>query len=455
MANKPLNDEQMREFIVNGYVTAKTGLPPEFHEDIYQRTQELFEKEGQPGNNLLARVPEIRAVLEDPGVVGALTAMLGHNYYMYPHRHVHFNQPGSPGQQLHIDSMTRRRHRTRWAMAMYYPQDTTDDMGPTGVLAKSHYYSNRDRKDPPWGDSEGGALMAGEAGTVNIVHYDIFHRGTANRSQKDRFMMKFLFTRMEEPRSPSWNGERGEWKGDGDDDVIWAGQWDWHSGHQSSNGAGSTAEIGEHVGRLNEGGTAASLRSAYTLGAMGAAAVPHLMPLLRDESETLRRNASYALTAIGAPAVGDLVEALRDPIWSTRESAAETICDIGLAARDGIPALIDALTDPAESVRAHAAEALGTVSQDGPMAVLPLAKALGDQDEKVRRAAVLSLCQIGQHAIDAVSALRAALQDENRYVRGKAIHALYRIGSPVAQEVLLDHLMMARWDPLTKAGSYY
>ena len=89
------------------------------------------------------------------------------------------------------------------------------------------------------------------------------------------------------------------------------------------------------------------------------------------------------------------------------------------------------------------------------MAVLPLAKTLGDQDEKVRRAAVLSLCQIGQHAIDAVSALRAALQDENRYVRGKAIHALYRIGSPVAQEVLLDHLMMARWDPLTKAGSYY
>ena len=453
MALKPLNDDQMRDFIINGYVVAKTDLPPEFHQDIYKRTQELFENQGQPGNNLLALIPEVRAVLEDPGVVGALTAMLGHNYYMYPHRHVHFNQPGSPGQDLHIDSMTRRRHRTRWAMAMYYPQDTTEDMGPTGILPKSHYYCNRERKDPPWGDSQGGVPMAGAAGTVNIVHYDIFHRGTANRSQKDRFMMKVLFTRMEEPRSPSWDGGQSEWQGDAEDDVVWASQWDWHSGRQPSNGV--MADIGDHVERLSEAGTAASLRSAYTLGTMGAAAVPHLTPLLRDDSETLRRNASYALTAIGAPSVGDLVEALGDPDSATRTVAAETLTDIGLPARDAVPGLIDTLADPSETVRAHVAEALGTTSQDGPTAVLPLAKALSDEDVKVRRAAVLSLCRIGTHATDAVPALRSALNDENRYVRGKVVHALNRIGSPVAQEVLLDHLITARWDPLTTAGSPY
>ena len=190
MELKPLNDERMRDFIVNGFLVVKTDLPPDFHEDIYKQTEEMFENEGQPGNNLLPRIPAIRAVLEDPGVAGALTALLGHNYFMYPHRFVHFNKPGRPGQSLHMDGMTRRRHHTRWAMVMYYPQDTTEEMGPTGILPRSHYYGNRNRKVPPWGDLLGGVPMSGVAGTVNIVHYDLFHRGTANRSEKNPALLR-------------------------------------------------------------------------------------------------------------------------------------------------------------------------------------------------------------------------------------------------------------------------
>ena len=457
MEMKPLNDERMREFIVNGYLTVKTELPPEFHEDIYKQTKEMFDNEGQPGNNLLPRIPAIRAVLEDPGVAGALTASLGHSYFMYPHRFVHFNKPGSPGQSLHMDGMTRRRHHTRWVMAMYYPQDTTEEMGPTGILPRSHYYGNRDRRVPPWGDSQGGVPASGPAGTVNIVHYDIWHRGMANRSKKDRFMMKFLFTRMEEPRSPSWDSEQAEWvaTGDGGNDAMWAHQWDWHSGRRAANGPTPAGDLSADIERLQEAGTATSLHSVYGLGAIGSAAVPALVELLRDESETLRRNASYALTAIGEPAVDELGKAMHGPDWWTRATAAETIADIGLPAQAAIPALVDGLTDRSEAVRAQAAEALGTTSQMGPTAVPALAVALDDEDVLVRRNAALSLCRIGPHAHEAVPALKKALQDENRYVRGKAMHTLYRIGTPVAQEVLIDNLMTSRWDPLTKAGSYY
>lgn len=232
MTMKLLNDEEMMGYVRNGFLVVKPDLPSGFDREMFTRIERLFEEEGQPGNNLMARIPGLKVILDDPSVDGALRAMLGPNYYAHPHRHVHFNRPGSEGQGLHMDGFTRRRHHTRWAMAMYYPQDTTEDMGPTAVLPGSHYYGNRDRKDPPWGGKEGGTLLAGAAGTVNIVHYDLWHRGTANRSEKNRYMMKFLFARMEEPRSPSWDHQNPVWKSRADDEhaAIWAHHWAWNRG---------------------------------------------------------------------------------------------------------------------------------------------------------------------------------------------------------------------------------
>ena len=37
-----LTDEQMRDFIRNGYVAVKTGHPREFHQDIWNQTEKAF-----------------------------------------------------------------------------------------------------------------------------------------------------------------------------------------------------------------------------------------------------------------------------------------------------------------------------------------------------------------------------------------------------------------------------
>ena len=79
-----LNDNQMRDFIVNGYVIVKTDLPRSFHDEIYKTTNTVFEREGNPGNNLLPRIPEIQHVLDNPTVRGALTSLLGADYYIQP-----------------------------------------------------------------------------------------------------------------------------------------------------------------------------------------------------------------------------------------------------------------------------------------------------------------------------------------------------------------------------------
>ena len=49
----------------------------------------------------------------------------------------------------------------------------------------------------PDAEVEGVALTCA-AGTVVITHYEIWHRATANRSTRTRYMLKFLFARTQE-----------------------------------------------------------------------------------------------------------------------------------------------------------------------------------------------------------------------------------------------------------------
>ena len=301
-----LNDGQMRGFIRDGYVAVKTGLAAEFHREVWDETEAVFESEGNPGNNLLARIPAVQNVFDDPAVDGALASVLGPNYYMHPHRHCHYRSPGSEGQPIHKDGFTKRRHRARWILAMYYPQDTTVDMGPTAVIPGTQYYNwltgpigVRRHAD----GTEGEVPMAVDAGTVLIVHYDIWHRGMANLSDKKRYMMKFMFTRMEEPLAPSWESEQAEWVPSDDNrhDGMWGHMWRWHYGAKNGDHAASgqaVDAIPDLVNSLGADAESACLEAAYSLATIGAQALPALIDTLRNESEAVRRNASYALTRI-------------------------------------------------------------------------------------------------------------------------------------------------------------
>ena len=77
-----------------------------------------------------------------------MTSVLGPNYVMHPHRYCHLNRQGSEGQNFHKDSYEGdeqvKHHRCRWTMALYYPHDVTEDMGPTAVLPATQYYDTRD-----------------------------------------------------------------------------------------------------------------------------------------------------------------------------------------------------------------------------------------------------------------------------------------------------------------------
>ena len=452
-----LTDAQMRHFVVNGYVTVTTALPAQFHDVIYEKTMTVFDKEGNPGNNLVPRIPEIQKVLDDPNVKGALTSLLGADYYMQPHRHPHYNPPGSQGQNMHQDGGKRWSHHTRRLLVFYYPQDTPLELGPTGVVPMSHYYSTRE-----------GATVApeqpivGKAGTVAFANYDLWHRAMPNSSEKRRYMIKFLYTRMSEPQEPTWANKETDWAngtfaGPAEHQEMFRHLWNWHRGIENSevDRTSNGESLFGLISTLNSTSESTGLQAAYELPRFGEKAVPALVRCLQDESEMTRRNACYALNAVGSAAVESLRDALKHSRECVRDNAAEALGDLGTKAKPAVPELVDTLSDPSGSVRSHTIEALGTTSQASPAAVPGIVKALADENEGIRRNAVFALARIGKDAPGAVEGLQSVLFDTNRYVRGDAVHALYRIGTPAAKSVLLRYLETTRWCPVTSKESTF
>ncbi len=503
-----LNDEQMRQFLANGYLLLNPDLPVEFHQDLFQRFDKIVgaDNDDNPGNNLLPVVPELQLVFDDPVVKGALTSVLGDNYLMHPHRVLHDNPPGTDPQVWHHDSYWgyKRKvhnHHPWWVMIMYYPQDIYPEIGPTGVIPGSQCIAQR-LEDI----DQIGSCASGKTGTCMMIHYDIWHRKMKNLTNLKRFMVKFEFIRMQRPTGVTWDSAQDEWQDPAQVPAypmtpVWRAHWHW-LGHRDLAPAepGGDADVAAATAGLQATDNherAKAVCDVAALGSAGEAAIPDLIALLGDDSEVVGLNAAYALAALGEPAIAPLVEAMRgndgenvddarcfidegqkSELEMVARNAAHGLLAMGKKARkalldlaaDGQPrvtkyacfalgeldcdddavmsALIDGCRHEDPAVRLNAVEALG-LKHGTDAAALTLADGLFDDDDEVRFNAALALARLGPQAAPAIPALRQALTDGNRYTVGYAVEALERIGTKEALAVLVPFLRIARWCPIT------
>ena len=531
-----LNDEDIRHFIVNGYVNVTADVPTYIHETIYDKTDELFagaadfrgDRQHNPLNNILPLVPELQIVLESPEVRGALTSILGNGYVMHPHRHCHPNFAGSTpsskenGEErlmmpLHKDGHAggkRPRHRTpRWAILFYYPQPCLAEQGPTCIIPGTQYireFMLNDERQRHEKHAEGGngtrllsenflnrnlVPMSGELGTVWIMHFDMVHSFLQNYVPLNRYGMKFVFMRTEQPTAPSWNSETSIWQPPEinhvpyDAEILWTYMWNWMYGktdRYETDRPNTKTDVAAAVEALKTDDPNARMKAANELGFMqtdAAEAVPALVAALEDSYEPMRRNAIYALGAIGKPAVEPLIDALdaekeafeMEPILhicdpahglaaigasavpalitaleddreNVRASAAYALGEIGPVAAEAVDGLIGLLTDESEEVRRHATSALGMIKVPVLKTVPALVKVLEDrEDTDLAFFAAQALTRIGPDATEAVPALGEALMSESAYVRGFSSEALSRIGTAEALQALVPFLRTARW----------
>ena len=543
-----LKDEQIRHFIVNGYVSVTADVPMHIHETIYDKTDELFagatdfrgDRQHNPLNNILPLVPELQVVLESPEVRGALTSILGNGYVMHPHRHCHPNFSGTTpiGKEddeerlmmpLHKDGHAggkRPRHRTpRWAILFYYPQPCLAEQGPTCIIPGTQYVrefmleGERQRHEIHAKGGNGTRLlsenflnrnlvpMSGELGTVWIMHFDMVHSFLQNYVPLNRYGMKFVFMRTEQPTAPSWNSRTSMWQPPEinhvpyDAEILWTYIWNWMSGKTDlyeTDRPDTTIDIASAVAALKTDDPDERMKAANALGFWrslqtktcskkvgtdAAAAVSALVDALADNYEPVRRNAIYALGAIGepavkplidaldsekeafdmepilhicdaahglaatgAPAVSELITVLQDERENVRASAAYALGEMGPVAAESVDPLIALLRDESEEVRRHATSALGMIKVPVSKTVPALVEVLEDrEDTDLAFFAAQALTRIGPDATAAIPALREALMSESAYVRGFSSEALGRIGTAEALQALVPFLRTARW----------
>lgn len=503
-----LSDERVQHFLAHGCLTLQTTLDAEFHRSMWTRLEALTDGDVQrrPGNNLLPVVPALNDVLDDPTVRGALTSLLGSGYALHPHRAVHINAPGSKEQDFHIDNywgyrVRVRNHRPRWAMLMYFPQDTPIELGPTAVIPGSQYQTRRPSADT---QSMPGVVRAGEC---LLIHYDLWHRKMKNLSMQNRYMVKFQFMRMHEPTGPTWNHISPVWRliemPTYDMSTVWRRHWQWllnshelppqpaaqavyvaDSGCQcesarlrDANGFALKSSFSEQdVARisalLEDVSDPVTIVAAYALASTGRIGIPPLLESIRrndgphvaesgsasrpldyiPNGERVARAATYGLVEIGQDAVAGLLDVLRAAQPRGRKLAAFALGEINCDEPEVTHTLARAAADSEHSVRLNVVDALGLKRPSG-CAVEALISGLQDPEADVRFGAALALARFGPGAESAVPALSAALRDTNRYVVGHAIEALSRIGTAEARNVLLPFLKAARWCPQTTPAS--
>lgn len=513
-APRRLDDEAMQRFIREGYITLQSELPRDYHARMFAALDELEEGGPRGHNNLLPCVPELARLLEEPAVRGALVSILGPDYYLHFHRHDHFNFPGD-AQPLHKDGDNhshyavdglRRMHRTRFAMLLYYPQDTPLEKGPTGIVPRSHYLPRRRleaarqalhaanrrcreeveaqlgtklhassqaskeaqallrerleqfradhpamfqelaRLDEPWESAK--VPLTGDAGTVAIVHFDIVHgRYSANATGEPRHMVKFLFTRHRDPVEPSWQHRGRTWPAEDDPMLpVWQSQWNWHCGSRTQSCRTAPAA------GLASADDATAMGTAYTLAGEGQDA---LFAAFLSDDIGKRSIAAYGLVEAGAAATSRLVQLLETADADLAVRILDVLGDIGPEAASALPHLLAATRHQDVNVRRYAVEALGTVAQHTSFDHAELARPLADEDALVRRNAALAVARLSPE-IGNDDALVAPLADNllhwHHHVRGWAIEALRRLESPRARHAAMRYLATARWDPTPKSG---
>ena len=473
-----LTDGEVQRFIVDGCMTVHADYPPSFHANIYDQIETVFEKEGNPGNNILPRIPQIGQVFEHPNVKGALTSLLGPGYILNPHRHCHLNPPGRNGQRWHKDCYVYdhnlRHPKFYWLLAFYFPQDTTEDMGPSGVLPGMQIYKTISDVNPAQ-TQEKARAFCGPAGTVALIHFDSWHRATENISNKNRYMLKFQFARTREPQKPTWDHQSRAWSPGIEDrhPAVSKDVWDWMCGNAQKERETSESNLKNLIPILKNRSESERLDAAYKLAEFGAEAVPELIAAMREETlatieETEAKTpdnahgtnptsgcAALSLATIGEPAVTALTETLSDNHWWVRAVVANVLGHIGSDAVASVPALRTSIKDNHWWVRRNAIEALGAIGDFSSELLSDLTRALGDEDYRVRRNAALTLSKFGESGDIAVEALGTMLEDENRYNRFYATYLLKQIDTPAARDILFNTLFNSRWCPITTKENMY
>ena len=135
-------------------------------------------------NDVLSRVVSL------PALAGAVHSLLGPRCKV-DHHVMHVREPNQGvSQHLHCDAMIDARDAAFDIQVMIYPQNVTREMGGTLVIPGSHTRKAGETSIARYQNLAGQVQLTGSAGTVLILHHNLWHAGRRNASNSVRAMYK-------------------------------------------------------------------------------------------------------------------------------------------------------------------------------------------------------------------------------------------------------------------------
>ena len=196
---KLLDDNEIRE--LRSHMEALTGNPESYDRDS---NLGLGDKDGsefrqQHINVAFNRDPFFLRYLDKPPVIELWEAIHGDNCHIIANTSW-ITGPGRPDQQLHVDwqplelpeeVMTDPRVKLPIfiSTAHFYLNDLYEELGPTKFLPGSHKAGRAPNGETEWkGMTEKSILN--KAGDVLVFRSEVWHRGSANRSDDTRYLLQ-------------------------------------------------------------------------------------------------------------------------------------------------------------------------------------------------------------------------------------------------------------------------
>lgn len=193
--------------------------------DLLTPRPESYDKNMQPEehgylnkhiNNVFNRHPLFLKFLDHPGVIEIAEGIHGDDCHSIGMT-AWITGPGRPDQKLHTDWLPislpadiladpRVRVPIFITTAHFYLDDLTEELGPTNFIPGSHLSGCSPEGATEWQGQTEKSIMC-KAGDVVIFRSEVWHRGTANTSDKTRYLLQVHYAkRMITQKFPPYLG---------------------------------------------------------------------------------------------------------------------------------------------------------------------------------------------------------------------------------------------------------
>lgn len=173
---------------------------------------ESFDRHALPGergflnksiNNVFNRDPLFLSYLDRPGVIELEEAVHGSDCHVIGMT-AWLTGPGRPDQRLHTDWLPvslpedvladpRVKLPIFITTAHYYLDDMYEELGPTRFIPGSHRSGRDPQGATSWNGIEEQSILC-KAGDVVVFRSEVWHRGTANRSEQTRYLLQVHYS---------------------------------------------------------------------------------------------------------------------------------------------------------------------------------------------------------------------------------------------------------------------